>query len=52
MFGHDVFCPVHWPLDGLDVKKGKEMAELELSLVVDQRYDEKDMDTIVHLLKG
>ena len=51
MFDHDVFCPVHWPLDGLDVKKGKEMAEHELSLVIDQRYDEKDMDTIILLLK-
>lgn len=51
MFDHDVFCPVHWPLDGLDVKKGKEMAEHELSLVIDQRYDEKDMGTIILLLK-
>lgn len=50
MFQHEVFCPVHWPLEGMDVKKGKEMAEHELSLIVDQRYGEKDLDDIVKLI--
>ena len=50
MFQHEVFCPVHWPLEGMDVKKGKEMAEHELSLIVDQRYSTKDMDLILSLL--
>lgn len=52
MFQHEVFCPVHWPLDGMPVKKGKEMAEHELSLIVDQRYCQKDMLEIVDLLKS
>lgn len=50
MFQHEVFCPVHWPLEGLDVKKGKEMAEHELSLIVDQRYTEREMNDILSLL--
>lgn len=51
MFQHEVFCPVHWPLEGLPVKKGKEMAEHELSLIVDQRYVEKDIISMINLLK-
>ena len=47
MFQNDIFCPVHWPLDGMNVKKGAEMAEHELSLIVDQRYTEKDMILIL-----
>lgn len=51
MFQHEVFCPVHWPLDGMAVKKGKEMAEHELSLIIDQRYGQKEMDEIINFLK-
>lgn len=51
MFQHEVFCPVHWPLDGMDVNKGREMAEYELSLIIDQRYGQKDMELIISLLK-
>ncbi len=50
MFQHEVFCPVHWPLEGMDVKKGKEMAEHELSLICDQRYNKTDMDLILSLI--
>ena len=52
MFQHEVFCPVHWPLDGMDVKKGKEMAEHELSLIVDQRYNKDDICRTVSLLNN
>ena len=51
MFQHEVFCPVHWPLDGMPIKKGAEMASHELSLIVDQRYEEKDMDLVLSLIK-
>ena len=51
MFQHEVFCPIHWPLDGMNVKQGANMAAHELSLIVDQRYTEEDMDLIVTLLK-
>lgn len=50
MFQQDVFCPVHWPLEGMPVKKGAEMAEHELSLIVDQRYTTKDMDLILNII--
>lgn len=50
MFQYEVFCPVHWPLEGMPVKKGKEMAEHELSLIVDQRYTVRDMDRIIEIV--
>lgn len=52
MFKNEVFCPVHWPLEGMLLKKGKQMAEHELSLIVDQRYDERNMEQIISLLRG
>lgn len=50
MFQREVFCPVHWPLEGMPLKKGAEMAQHELSLIVDQRYTNNDMDLILSLL--
>lgn len=48
-----IFCPVHWPLrnDMKTLPMGRRMAEKELSLVIDQRYDQEDMDSIVQVLK-
>ena len=51
MFKHEVFCPVHWPLEGMDVKKGKKMAEHELSLICDQRYGVKEMNEIIKMIR-
>lgn len=51
MFQKEVFCPVHWPLESLPLKKGAEMAQHELSLIVDQRYSTNDMDLVLSLLK-
>lgn len=50
MFQHDVFCPVHWPLEGMPIKKGAEMADHELSLIIDQRYTTKEMDLILNII--
>lgn len=50
MFQHEVFCPVHWPLEGMDLKRGKVMAETELSLISDQRYGQKDIDEILRII--
>lgn len=47
MFQHEVFCPVHWPLEGMKVKCGSEMAAHELSLIVDQRYSEENIKSII-----
>lgn len=51
MFQHEVFCPVHWPLGGMNVKKGKDMAEHELSLICDQRYGVKEMNEIIKMIR-
>lgn len=51
LFLKEVFCPVHWPLDGMDFKRGKLMAEKELSIIIDQRYGRKEMDEIIDVLK-
>lgn len=50
---HSIFCPVHWPLrdDMKALPIGSEMAEKELSLVIDQRYTEEDMNSIVEVIK-
>lgn len=50
MFQHEIFCPVHWPLEGLELRRGKIMAEKELSLIIDQRYGQKEMDEIASFL--
>jgi hypothetical protein len=51
MFKQDIFCPVHWPLDGMNVKRGELMSKTELSLIIDQRYGRNDMDNIIAVLK-
>lgn len=50
MFKHNCFCPVHWPLEGMNIKKGNEMAEHELSIIIDQRYTIADMEYILDLI--
>ena len=51
MFKQDIFCPVHWPLDGMNVKRGELMSQTELSLIIDQRYGRNDMDNIIAVIK-
>lgn len=51
MFQNNIFCPVHWPLEGMNIKKGAEMAEHELSIIIDQRYTNKEMDFILTTLE-
>lgn len=50
MFANEIYCPVHWPLEGSKLKKGAEMAEHELSLIVDQRYSVEDMNQYLEYL--
>lgn len=51
MFQNRIFCPVHWPLEGLNVQKGAELAEHEMSIIIDQRYTNKEMDFILTTLE-
>lgn len=50
MFQKQIFCPVHWPLEGMEVQKGAEMAEHEMSIIIDHRYTYQDMDFILETL--
>lgn len=50
MFKQKIFCPIHWPLEGMKLAKGSEMAEHELSLIIDQRYTFSDLDRIISIL--
>lgn len=52
MFQKQIYCPVHWPFEGLDIQRGKIMAEKELSLIIDQRYGCKEMNKIITILKN
>lgn len=52
MFKHEVFCPIHWPIEGMKTKHGTDMAMHELSLIVDQRYVPSDMNIILSLIKN
>lgn len=52
LFQHSIFCPTHWPTDNIsELNKLNIMANSELSLVIDQRYDFKDMDMILKILE-
>ncbi len=52
-----IFLPVHWPISNFNKQSeiAKQMAEQELSLVIDQRYSEKEMmyqiETLTELIK-
>ena len=52
MFQQEIYCPVHWPLEGLKVERGAEMAVHELSLIVDQRYGQNEMKRIINILQS
>src|SRR5690606_8896529 len=48
-----IFCPAHWPVPKTHeagVATARRLYETELSLVVDQRYDETDMRRIAAAL--
>lgn len=45
---NSIYCPVHWPHPDEDCWSN--MYDYELSLICDQRYDEKDMKRIVDVL--
>lgn len=52
MFKEEIFCPVHWPLAGMKIKRGEQMANEELSLIIDQRYGRSDMDKLHSVLEN
>lgn len=51
LFRKEIYCPFHWPLDGMEISRGEQMSREELSLIIDQRYGRKEMDEIISVLK-
>lgn len=47
---HNVFCPVHWECQTSD-PDALDLSSRVLSLCVDQRYTEQDMDRVAELLR-
>ncbi len=52
LFEKNIFCPVHWPWVS-ETKNGRNsFYDTELSLICDQRYTEKDMESILEVLQN
>ena len=54
MFSNNIFLPVHWPVEAEyngRLKRGSDLAEHELSIIVDQRYTVGDMKRILSILE-
>ena len=52
LFQQEIFCPVHWPQVDINLQRGKELADKEISLIIDQRYGYNDMADIVSVIKA
>lgn len=52
MFANNIFLPVHWPIEKCreQLKSGNEYADHQLSIIIDQRYNEQDMMRILDIL--
>ena len=54
LISNDIYCPVHWPLtdehEGIS-DEARSIYNQELSLICDQRYDDKDMQKIIETIK-
>lgn len=51
---NEIYCPVHWPISKYHVisDRTRRLYDEELSLVCDQRYNEKDMQRIIDTIKS
>lgn len=55
MFSNNIFLPVHWPVEEEykdRLKRGSDLAEHELSIIVDQRYTVGDMKRILSIIES
>ncbi len=48
LFSESIFAPVHWPNEDAKIQGNNELYETELSLICDHRYDQEDMERILH----
>lgn len=54
LFAKQIFCPVHWPIPNegyAEYTMAMKMQEVELSLIVDQRYNTQIMQEIINTIK-
>ena len=53
MFRNNIFLPVHWSIERCEDKlnSGRNYAKHELSIIIDQRYNESDMLKILDILE-
>jgi len=52
LFNESIFCPIHWPVSSIkSLNRAEELAQTELSLVIDQRYTLEDMEYILDALR-
>ena len=47
---NQIFCPVHWPKPSIIAEN--DLYEIELSLICDQRYSEKEMEKEVNVINN
>lgn len=47
----NIFCPVHWHRSVATQHLDQKLYEMELSLLVDQRYDEGDLDKMISVIE-
>lgn len=55
MFANNIFLPVHWPVEDEyknRLQRGRDLAEHELSIIVDQRYSVSDMKRILSIIEN
>ena len=55
MFSNKIFLPVHWPVEPdfkNILKRGTDLSEHELSIIVDQRYSVSDMKRILSIIEN
>ena len=54
MYCNNIFLPVHWPVEEhvKDLKRGYFMAKHELSIIIDHRYTNSDMERILSVLEN
>lgn len=50
LVNNNIFCPVHWPKPNVIVEN--DLYEMELSLICDQRYSEKEMEKEVNIINN
>lgn len=54
LINNRIYCAVHWPFDGFKAEErqfAKELADQLISLPIDQRYSDEDMEFLIGIMK-